>query len=53
MTLYDTIGLHATLDKAISEEFEKAQQCLNDIQVPEEKKTPLRELMENLVGRKK
>lgn len=53
MALYDTIGLHATLDKAISEEFEKAQQCLNDIQVPEEKKTPLRELMENLVGRKK
>lgn len=53
MALYDTIGLHATLDNAISEEFEKAQQCLNDIQVPEEKKTPLRELMENLVGRKK
>lgn len=53
MDLYESIRLKPEIDKAIDAEFEKAAQCLDGIQVPEEGKNPFRELMESLNGRKK
>ena len=53
MDLYESIRLKPEIDKAIDAEFEKAAQCLDGIQAPEEGKKPFRELMESLNGRKK
>ena len=53
MDLYESIRLKPEIDKAIDAEFEKAAQCLDGIQAPEEGKNPFRELMESLNGRKK
>ncbi len=53
MDLYESICLKPEIDKAIDAEFEKAAQCLDGIQAPEEGKKPFRELMESLNGRKK
>jgi geranylgeranyl diphosphate synthase type II len=53
MTLYDTIHLKQEIDKAIASEFKKAKQYLANIQVPEEAKKPLYEILETLDGRKK
>lgn len=53
MNLYESICLKPEIDKAIDAEFEKAAQCLDGIQAPEEGKKPFRELMESLNGRKK
>lgn len=53
MDLYESICLKPEIDKAIDAEFEKAAQCLDGIQAPEEGKSPFRELMESLNGRKK
>lgn len=53
MALYEIINLRASLENAIDKEFTTARQYLDDIQSSEELKTPLRELMETLIGRKK
>lgn len=53
MDLYESICLKPEIDKAIDAEFEKAAQCLDGIQAPEEGKNPFRELMDSLNGRKK
>lgn len=53
MAIYNAINLRATIEAGIEDEFLIAQKNLNDIQAPEEKKAPLRELMETLKGRKK
>ena len=53
MAIYETICLKPEIDKAITKEFDLAAEALEGIQVPEDLKTPLRELMESLNGRKK
>ena len=53
MALYDTVGLKNEVEKAIAAEFALAEQLLDSIVADEELKTPLRELMETLNGRKK
>ncbi len=53
MALYEAIGLRTAIEEAIAKEFDTAKQYLDSIQADEERKTPLRELMETLNGRKK
>lgn len=53
MTIYNAIGLKKAVENNIVTEFEAAKQCLDDIQASESLKTPLRELMVTLQGRKK
>ena len=53
MALYDAIGLKPEIDKAIADEFGKAVDCLDKIAADEQLKTPLREMLETLNGRKK
>ena len=53
MALYDAIGLRAAVEEAIASEFRAAKQCLDSIDADESGKTPLRELMATLDGRKK
>ena len=53
LDLYEAVGLRAAVEKAIEDEFAQAQKCLASIQADEALKTPLHELMETLMGRKK
>ena len=53
MALYEAIGLRDTVEKAIDTEFAQAKKSLDEIHAEEALKTPLRELMEALDGRKK
>ncbi|MBP5678086.1 MAG: polyprenyl synthetase family protein [Bacteroidales bacterium] len=53
LTLYNAIGLKKVVEDAIAEEFGTARQILDGIHADETLKTPLRELMETLTGRKK
>lgn len=53
MNLYNTVDLRPQIEKAIADEFAKASRQLDDIQAPEDLKTPLREMLESLNGRKK
>lgn len=53
LDLYEAIGLRSEVEKAIGDEFAKCLRALDGIAAPEERKTPLRELTEMLVGRKK
>ena len=53
MNLYNTVDLRPKIEKAIADEFAKASRQLDDIQAPEDLKTPLREMLESLNGRKK
>ena len=53
LELYNVIGLHSAIEQAIDKEFQKATRSLDDIHAPEPQKTPLREMMESLNGRKK
>ena len=53
MKIYDAVGLHNALEKSIADELGKATLQLDDIQAPEPLKTPLREMLETLNGRKK
>lgn len=53
MALYDALNLRAAVEKDIDVEFNTAKQHLDAIKTPEDSKTPLRELMETLKGRKK
>ena len=53
MALYDAVGLRPAVEQAIASEFQKAVETLDKIQAPEEKKMPLRELLDTLNGRKK
>lgn len=53
VAIYDAVGLRQDVEQAIAAEFEKARQALDAIGVAEERKQPLRELLEMLFGRKK
>jgi len=53
MVLYDSVGLRHAVEKAIDNEFTAATRCLDDIRADEALKTPLREMLETLHGRKK
>ena len=53
MALYETIGLRASVEKAIADEFRNATLQLDIIHAEETLKTPLREMLETLNGRKK
>lgn len=53
LALYEEIHLKPEIEKAIAEEFAKSIRTLDEIEVEEEKKTPLREMLETLNGRKK
>lgn len=53
MAIYNELGLRAEVKRAIDNEFQKSIQILDSIQVDEEKKTALREMLETLDGRKK
>ena len=53
LALYEEIHLKPEIEKAIAEEFAKSIRTLDEIKVDEEKKTPLREMLETLNGRKK
>ena len=53
LAIYETLNLKNTIEKAIADEFETARKELDGIHADETLKTPLRELMETLNGRKK
>lgn len=53
LALYQTMNLKNAIEKAIVDEFETARKELDGIHADEPRKTPLRELMETLNGRKK
>ena len=53
MALYDEIGLRDEVKRAIDDEFKKSIRTLDSIQVDEERKTALREMLSTLEGRKK
>jgi len=53
MALYDSVGLRHAVEQAIDNEFTAATRCLDDIRADEALKTPLREMLETLHGRKK
>ncbi|MBQ3787649.1 MAG: polyprenyl synthetase family protein [Bacteroidales bacterium] len=53
LALYQTMNLKNAIEKAIADEFETARKELDAIHADEPRKTPLRELMETLNGRKK
>lgn len=53
LALYQAMNLKNAIEKAIADEFETARKELDGIHADEPLKTPLRELMETLNGRKK
>ena len=53
MALYDALALRQSVEKAIDDEFNTASKILDEIPAEESLKTPLRELLESLHGRKK
>lgn len=53
MALYDEIGLRDEVKRAIDDEFKKSIWTFDSIQVDEERKTALREMLSTLDGRKK
>lgn len=53
LALYQAMNLKNAIEKAIADEFETARKELDGIHADEPRKTPLRELMETLNGRKK
>lgn len=53
LALYQTMNLKNAIEKAIADKFETARKELDGIHADEPRKTPLRELMETLNGRKK
>lgn len=53
LALYQAMNLKNAIEKAIADEFETARKELDGIHADEPPKTPLRELMETLNGRKK
>ena len=53
LSIYQSIGLRSHIEEAIQKEFALAQESLKKVNVSEEKKQPLQQLMEALLGRKK
>ncbi len=53
MEIYNTIGLREKVERSIADEFVLAKKSLDDIHADETLKTPFRELMDTLNGRKK
>lgn len=50
--LYDKIGIRRMCDEKICSYFEEARQVLGRVNLPEERKRPLWEMAQNLLGRK-
>ena len=53
MALYDTVGLRRVVEKAVGDEYAAAAATLDSVDTPEARKTPLREMLASLDGRKK
>lgn len=53
MEIYNTVGLREKVERSIADEFALAKKSLDDIHADETLKTPFRELMDTLNGRKK
>ena len=53
MALYDAIDLRQAVERNIADEFDRARRCLDSIAADDALKTPLRELLQTLDGRKK
>lgn len=53
LEIYNQIGIRQEVEKAVQDEFALAQKNLDAIAVSDDKKRPLRELTEALLGRKK
>jgi geranylgeranyl pyrophosphate synthase len=53
MEIYNNIGLREKVERSIADEFALAKKSLDDIHADETLKTPFRELMDTLNGRKK
>ena len=53
MAVYDAINLKPVVEQAIADEFEKAERRLDGTAADETLKTPLREMLKTLNGRKK
>lgn len=53
LAIYQQLGIRNIVESAIEEEFALSQKHLDEIQVQEALKRPLRELMTTLLGRKK
>lgn len=53
LEIYQSIGLRAHIEEAIQKEFALAQESLQKVCASEEKKQPLHQLMDALLGRKK
>lgn len=53
LEIYDAANTRQQVEKAINGEFSAAQRSLDEIQLPEEKKAPLQNIMSTLLGRKK
>ena len=53
LEIYNDLGIRQTVEEAVRHEFELSRQHLDSISVPDTAKTPLRQLMETLLSRKK
>ncbi len=53
MALYNAIDLRQAVERNIADEFDRARRCLDSIAADDALKTPLRELLQTLDGRKK
>lgn len=51
--VYDSLSVRETAEKAIAAYFDEAAQVLHSLRLPEERVSPLRELAEGLLNRKK
>jgi geranylgeranyl diphosphate synthase type II len=53
LQIYSDLGIRSQVEQAIDQQFLQAASCLDQIQVPDQNKTPLRDLAGTLSGRKK
>jgi geranylgeranyl diphosphate synthase type II len=53
LQIYSDLGIRSQVEQAIDQQFLQAASCLDQIQVPDQNKTPLRDLAATLSGRKK
>ena len=53
LKLYDTLGVRKAAEEKTEQLLTQAYEELNGVDAPEERKKPLRELLEMLSGRKK
>ena len=53
LQIYSDLGIRSQVEQAIEQQFLQAASCLDQIQVPDHAKAPLRDLANTLSGRKK